>query len=254
MAAHPQQMVCVLTLILILYINYHFPLHFQPFRHDEGSRCIKSLPTSLHHPTRHVKPACLGMFYMSGCLLLHPSLTNVRWRGIIPHDGEGFPLPVVSIWVYLSLLGFIGCDEGLSIASPLLESKTEVNHQPHPLTFWVRGGFCHPPPLRALPLMFWVRGHSRLKHELEGPPTCPPSHILSELEGFSAPTYPLSHISSEGGLCSDPPSPPSPEMQVGGFVLPLPALCLVFWATEGFAHAYTPSLAWNTSQGLGLIL
>ena len=101
--------VCVLTLIPTLHTNYPFPLCFQSFQCDEGSSCyIKTLPTP-HPLTRHVKHACLGMFYVSGCLLLSPSLANTRWRGIhvigrgksssshlfefIGCDGEGRPSP-----------------------------------------------------------------------------------------------------------------------------------------------------------------
>ena len=43
---------------------------------------VKSLPTPTLHP---------DTFYVSGCLLVHPSLTNARRRA------EGFPLPIVSI-------------------------------------------------------------------------------------------------------------------------------------------------------------
>jgi len=128
------------------HTNYPFPLCFQPLQRDEGSsHCVKTLPTP-HPPTRHVKHACLGMFYVSGCLLLHPSLTNMRRRGIhvtgrgkpslshlfkfIGRDGEGLPsplclqvlfnatrgetLPVVSAWLYLSQWGgemSVWCDK-----------------------------------------------------------------------------------------------------------------------------------------------
>src|SRR6266498_2410263 len=77
---HPSpKTVCVLTLIPTLHTNYPFPLSFQPFRRNEGSSChIKTLPTP-HPPTRHVKYAHLGTFYVSACLLLPPpSVTQDR--------------------------------------------------------------------------------------------------------------------------------------------------------------------------------
>src|SRR6266498_1666576 len=58
-----------------------------------------------------------------------------------------------------------------------------------------------------------------------------------ESEDCSSPTYSLSHISSDRGLCSCPPCPPSLETQVGGSILPPPALHLTFRVTEGSVHA-----------------
>src|SRR6266545_7871514 len=53
----------------------------------------------------------------------------------------------------------------------------------------------------------------------------------------SAPACPPSRVLSDRGLCSCPPCPSSLKMQVGGSVLPPPALCLTFRATKGSVHA-----------------
>ena len=91
-----------LTLILILYINYPFPLRFQPFRRDEGSRCVKS-PT-LHPPYTsrppisrfdategifdHPRPPIASKHKTGGfCTLCRPSISCFdATEGILDHS------------------------------------------------------------------------------------------------------------------------------------------------------------------------
>jgi len=190
---------------------------------SSGPHCMS--PT-LHPPTRHIKPARLGTFYMSGCLLLHPSLTNTRWQGIIPCNKEGFPLSVTSIWVYwtrwrgetLSVVskGFIGCNEGgnppcrLSLAWNVRQRSTtsptfscfewgevSATHHPSLLMFQCDGGDSRPSlPLHCVKV--WDRGHLRL--------TTPHLAFWCNRGDFQPPPTPHCVETWDGGLLCPAPS------------------------------------------------
>jgi len=103
----------------------------------------------------------------------------------------------------------------------------------HPASLKARvGRSVLPPP--ALRLMFRVMEGSVHAQHIHHALSCPKCELGGSV---LPPTCPLSRILSDRGLCSCPTCPASLETQVGGSVLPPPALCLAF-RVEGFVHSH----------------